>query len=109
MGSRISFLLSDVISNPKAKVALTTVIVKPSSSSIDNQGDSSYEETNARLRVDVRGLEDFTFSLDWVSHKGVITLSADFNIFRYSFDSSSTPHNLMRALYELSVPFEVIH
>lgn len=106
MGSRINIELGDLLHNIKIETRLLTTELADGA---DNPSGQNTLETTAEVIFHSLSSkqETLTFSFDYTLHEGRVTLSADFNLFRY--DDQSPQRKLLRALYENGISFTVHH
>ena len=106
MGSRISINLSEFLFNEYAELCLTTHSVVTNPDSFEDEDEESVE-SYARVTFQVHGPKSVEYVFDVDSHSGVVTLSRDFNYFRY--EEGSDEQLLLRRLYEAGINFTVTH
>jgi hypothetical protein len=104
MGSRISINLSEFLFNEYAELRLTNhrVVTDP-----DSDEDEESVESYARVTFQVHGPKSVEYVFNVYSHAEIVTLSRDFNYFRY--EEGSDEQLLLRHLYEAGINFTVTH
>lgn len=104
MGSRLNIELTDLMSRTEISVKLYQVDLgevegdEPTGVLYENLAKVSFFDTDG---------EAVEFVLDSDPHEGKVTLSCDFNFFRYAPGDSKL--KLLRLLYEHSISFTVHH
>jgi hypothetical protein len=106
MGSRLNIALQDVLNYPEIQVRLYAHEMNDGE---DNPGGHNTVETCAELTFRSNEQEDFVVVFDYSAHAGAVTLSLDFNWFRYPNDPDHVSRKLLRALYNHSISFTVHH
>lgn len=104
MGSRLNISLQQLLSHPNIEVRLFC----------DEHRDDESVDLFQYAEVKVKSsngvvIKDFKFVFDVHAYEGKITLSCDWNWFRYPNDEDHYSRQLMRMLYEYSVSFTVHH
>lgn len=103
MGSRLNVALQDLLNQPEIQVRLHAHEFNDGE---DNPGGHNTVDTCAEVTFLP---EDLNVSFDYHVHAGVVTLSMDFNWFRYPNDPDHVSRKLLRALYNYSISFTVHH
>lgn len=98
MGSRINIRLQELLCNPGITVVFASRRkAEEVSDTVEVTFDSPFKDV----------VSEFTYTFDFITYEGKVSLSMDYNYFRYS--NTDTKHKLMRLLYEYSICFEIIH
>lgn len=99
MGARLNIKLAEFIHHPNVKVEVSTIYHEPEKDFEENEG---WLETTAR--VDFLGIDKQVYIFDVDVFDGGISLSRDFNFFRYPEEN----HQLIKVLFENGIAFHVV-